>query len=72
MTKDEMDVPQVSPDFRYMRTPRATNRAPQHQPATESVVTACTWCGRKFRKSDLAHVGNGAYKCRECLLGGKK
>lgn len=67
MIKDERNVPKISPDFRFMRTPRTTNRVPQHQPATETVVTACTWCGRKFRKSELAHVGENAYKCKECL-----
>lgn len=65
MTRD-IELPRVSADYREMRGHRTSERIPQHQPKTEELMR-CTWCGQLHRLAELAHVGDGAYKCRDCL-----
>lgn len=37
------------------------------QVQAESQLRTCCKCGREFRKSQMAHVGNETYKCKQCL-----
>ena len=56
------DIPQAHPDFVRDKQYQKPDRK---KPVT---VATCMMCGRKFPEREMAHVGENAFKCRDCLL----
>ena len=56
------DIPHAHPDFvRGKQYQRSESKK------AEELFT-CTYCGSKHPERSMAHIGEGVYKCRRCLL----
>lgn len=57
------DIPKVHPDFvRGKQYQRPDRKKPEE-------LYTCTFCGSKHAEREMAHIGEGVYKFRMCLLG---